>query len=223
LVYRLDPNQETDEHSTAQLCICEIIKMSQTSLVESPSLGVNDIITTLTSRDTIQTMVDFMLDTSAPNSISSLISSVTIIIDIIRHNNSDLGQETSFTAVLGHQNQIAQQPNVSLINMLSVLTDHIDKFVELLLKPNKVSTPRATTPLGFERLKICELFAELLHCSNMSSLNIIQDDEGNPTQGDLLKFAFVKHNVLPVSVVSCRRKTYYLYIFNNFLSSGFIL
>lgn len=26
-------------------------------------------------------------------------------------------------------------------------------------------------PLGFERLKICELFAELLHCSNMSNLN----------------------------------------------------
>lgn len=212
LVYRLDPNQETDEHSTAQLCICEIIKMSQTSLVESPSLGVNDIITTLTSKDTIQTMVDFMLDTSAPNSISSLISSVTIIIDIIRHNNSDLGQETSFTAVLGHQNQIAQQPNVSLINMLSVLTDHIDKFVELLLKPNKVSTPRATTPLGFERLKICELFAELLHCSNMSSLNIIQYDEGNPTQGDLLKFAFVKHNVLPVSV-----DLFFEFPLNNFL------
>lgn len=30
-------------------------------------------------------------------------------------------------------------------------------------------------PLGFERLKICELFAELLHCSNMSNLN---DEEG---------------------------------------------
>jgi serine/threonine-protein phosphatase 6 regulatory subunit 3 len=26
-------------------------------------------------------------------------------------------------------------------------------------------------PLGFERLKICELFAELLHCSNMAHLN----------------------------------------------------
>lgn len=27
------------------------------------------------------------------------------------------------------------------------------------------------TPLGFERLKICEMFAELLHCSNMAVLN----------------------------------------------------
>ncbi|KAL9536686.1 hypothetical protein MBANPS3_012451 [Mucor bainieri] len=216
LLYRLDPNQDTDEHSTAQQCICEIVRMSQTSLVESPSLGVNDIITTLTSRDTMQTMVDFMLDTSAPNSVSSLINCVTIIIDIIRHNNSDLDQETSFAVVLGYQNQIAQQSGVSLINMLSVLTENIDKFVDLLLKPNQVDTPRATTPLGFERLKICELFAELLHCSNMSSLNVIQGDadeeENSPTYGDSLKLAFVKHKVMPVSI-----DLFFVFPLNNFL------
>ncbi|KAK4514941.1 uncharacterized protein ATC70_002548 [Mucor velutinosus] len=216
LLYRLDPNQTTDEHSTAQQCICEIVRMSQTSLIESPSLGVNDIITTLTSRDTMQTMVDFMLDTSAPNSVSSLINCVTIIIDIIRHNNSDLDQETSFAVVLGYQNQIAQQSGVSLINMLSVLTDNIDKFVDLLLKPNQVDTPRTTTPLGFERLKICELFAELLHCSNMSSLNVIQGDadkeETSPTCGDLLKLAFVKHKVMPVSI-----DLFFEFPLNNFL------
>lgn len=31
-------------------------------------------------------------------------------------------------------------------------------------------------PLGFERFRICELFAELLHCSNMSLLNTIRHD-----------------------------------------------
>lgn len=216
LLYRLDPNQDTDEHSTAQQCICEIVRMSQTSLIESPSLGVNDIITTLTSRDTMQTMVDFMLDTSAPNSVSSLINCVTIIIDIIRHNNSDLDQETSFAVVLGYQNQIAQRSGVSLISMLSVLTENIDKFVGLLLNPNRVDTPRATTPLGFERLKICELFAELLHCSNMSSLNVIEGDaneeESSPTHGDLLKLAFVKHKVMPVSI-----DLFFEFPLNNFL------
>lgn len=35
-------------------------------------------------------------------------------------------------------------------------------------------------PLGFERLKICELFAELLHCSNMSNLNIPAPEESAP-------------------------------------------
>lgn len=154
----------------------------------------------------MQTMVDFMLDTSAPNSVSSLINCVTIIIDIIRHNNSDLDQETSFAVVLGYQNQIAQQSGVSLINMLSVLTENISRFVDLLIKPNRVNTPHTKTPLGFERLKICELFAELLHCSNMSSLNVIQGDadkeESSPTYGDSLKLAFVKHKALPVSIVS---------------------
>ncbi|KAL7315954.1 sporulation-induced protein [Mucor circinelloides] len=216
LLYRLDPNQDADEHSTAQQCICEIVRMSQTSLIESPSLGVNDIITTLTSRDTMQTMVDFMLDTSAPNSVSSLINCVTIIIDIIRHNNSDLDQETSFAVVLGYQNQIAQQSSVSLINMLSVLTENIGRFVDLLLKPNRVNTPHTKTPLGFERLKICELFAELLHCSNMSSLNVIQGDadkeESSPTYGDSLKLAFVKHKVLPVSI-----DLFFEFPLNNFL------
>lgn len=32
-------------------------------------------------------------------------------------------------------------------------------------------------PLGFERLKVCELFAELLHCSNMSNLNMLPDEQ----------------------------------------------
>src|SRR4051812_30156398 len=34
-------------------------------------------------------------------------------------------------------------------------------------------------PLGFERFRICELFAELLHCSNMSLLNTIRHDNTN--------------------------------------------
>src|SRR5688572_26306392 len=36
-------------------------------------------------------------------------------------------------------------------------------------------------PLGFERFRICELFAELLHCSNMSLLNAVHHDK--PTNG----------------------------------------
>jgi serine/threonine-protein phosphatase 6 regulatory subunit 3 len=34
------------------------------------------------------------------------------------------------------------------------------------------TTTGPQVPLGFERLKICELYAELLHCSNMSNLNL---------------------------------------------------
>lgn len=79
--------------------------MSQTSLMESPSIGLNDLIIDLkrymqreqnrichltliyTSERVIRKLADFMLDTKAPNSTSTLINGVTIVIDLIRHNN----------------------------------------------------------------------------------------------------------------------------------------
>ncbi|KAI8064073.1 SIT4 phosphatase-associated protein-domain-containing protein [Thamnidium elegans] len=206
LIHRLDPHLEVNEHCTAQQCICEIIRMSQTSLLESPSIGMNDFIIQLTSKEIMQTLVKFMLDSSAPNATSTLINGVTIIIDIIRHNNSDMEHEAT-----GYQSQQARQPLISLVPMLTVLTLNIEEFNHLLLNPKSVPdiTYRASLPipLGFERLKICELFAELLHCSNMSSLNV----EPN-APGDLLKLEFVKHKVLP----TCTDLFFY-FPWNNFL------
>lgn len=86
LVDRLDPYLDSEEHSVAQQCICEIIRMSQTSLMESPSIGLNDLIIDLKSERVIRKLADFMLDTKAPNSTSTLINGVTIVIDLIRHN-----------------------------------------------------------------------------------------------------------------------------------------
>lgn len=143
----------------------------------------------------METLVKYMLDSSAPNATSTLIHGVTIIIDIIRHNNSDMEHET-----------IGNPPLISLVPMLAVLTNHIEDFNSLLLTP-KSSTltyrPSLPVPLGFERLKICELFAELLHCSNMSSLNRTLE-EGTSTPGDLLKLEFVRNKVLPTCTVSNR-------------------
>ncbi|KAJ2076403.1 sporulation-induced protein, partial [Coemansia sp. RSA 988] len=67
-------------------------------------------------------------------------------------------------------------PTVDLSDMLRVLALRTGDLVELLNRPRSSTVPVATTqgmrePLGFERLRICELFAELLHCSNMPRLN----------------------------------------------------
>lgn len=152
----------------------------------------------------MQKLVAYMLDSTAPNSTSTLINGVTIIIDIIRHNNSDMDNEAA-AVVMGYQNQTVRQPMISLVNMLQVLTDNIQGFNNLLLNPKSVPKvmfrESLPIPLGFERLKICELFAELLHCSNMSSLNIL-NEKNDPTPGDLLKMEFVKHKVLPTCTVS---------------------
>jgi hypothetical protein len=75
------------------------------------------------------------------------------------------------------------------------------------------------TPLGFERLKICELFAELLHCSNMSNLNFTEEQEQKEeTDGDRLKLKFVQEKVLPTCIVSIA-----MYIMNLVLSIYLLL
>lgn len=125
----------------------------------------------------MQKLAKFMLDPDAPNATSTLINGVSIIIDIIRHNNSDLENDPSVAALYDYQSTAVRAGgSVSLADMLRVMGDHVPEFTHLLLKPRSVNGPIRTTlgelePLGFERLKICELFAELLHCSNMSNLN----------------------------------------------------
>lgn len=129
-----------------------------------------------------------MLDPEAPNSTSTLINGVSIIIDIIRHNNSDLENDPAVAALYDYQSNpnLRLNDSVSLAEMLKVMGDHVPEFTHLLVKPRSVHGSIRTTlgelePLGFERLKICELFAELLHCSNMSnlnnSLNLTQEEE----------------------------------------------
>ncbi|KAF7726982.1 hypothetical protein EC973_008177 [Apophysomyces ossiformis] len=190
LVERLDPYLDSEEHSIAQQCICEIIRMSQTSLVESPSIGVNELITQLKSERVMKKLVSYMLDPNAPNSTSTLINGVTIIIDLIRHNNSDMDNDPMLNGVYGYQaNTVASHPSVSLADMLRVLADRVSDFNNLLLNPKSVTGPASTTvgertPLGFERLKICELFAELLHCSNMSNLNTVLAEQSEKKESE---------------------------------------
>ncbi|PIA14100.1 SAPS-domain-containing protein [Coemansia reversa NRRL 1564] len=104
-------------------------------------------------------------------------------------NTQEQGQRQDLEQDLEHQQDPMQQqdqsdsphsgrqlPTVDLSDMLRVLALHTGDLVELLNKPRSSTEPVATTqgmrePLGFERLRICELFAELLHCSNMPRLN----------------------------------------------------
>ncbi|CAO3699522.1 unnamed protein product [Rhizopus microsporus] len=239
LIDRLDPYLDSEEHSIAQQCICEIIRMSQTSLPESPSIGLNDLIINLKSEATMRKLAKYMLDPEAPNATSTLVNGVSIIIDIIRHNNADLENDPAVTGLYGYSSNPALRPApVSLADMLKVMSDHVPEFTHLLLKPRSVDGPIRTTlgeiePLGFERLKICELFAELLHCSNMSNLNNFNvsadNQEGQPKEqdsnkmvkleggeemsvGDYLKSKFVSSKAMPICV-----DLFFAFPWNNFL------
>ncbi|CAO3674923.1 unnamed protein product [Rhizopus stolonifer] len=216
LIDRLDPYLDSEEHSIAQQCICEIVRMSQTSLPESPSIGSNELIIYLKSKEAMQKLAKFMLD-SGPNATSTLVNGVSIIIDIIRHNNADLETDPAVTGLYGYSSTMRPTP-VSLADMLTVMSEHVPEFTQLLLKPRSTNGPMRTPlgeiePLGFERLKICELFAELLHCSNMSNLNEFNEESSDQLSvGDYLKSQFVKHNAMPICI-----NLFFTFPWNNFL------
>lgn len=197
----------------------------------------------------MQKLAKFMLDPDAPNATSTLINGVSIIIDIIRHNNSDLESDPSGAGLYEYQQQANRNASVSLADMLKVMGDHVSEFTNLLLNPRSVNGPIRTTlgelePLGFERLKICELFAELLHCSNMSNLNnflLTMEEEADLTSeqekkvkepielsvGDYLKSKFVNNKAMPICVVSIeenrekrKKKLMFLCRIYSFLSLG---
>ncbi|RCH77490.1 hypothetical protein CU098_001960, partial [Rhizopus stolonifer] len=155
-------------------------------------------------KEAMQKLTKFMLD-SGPNATSTLVNGVSIIIDIIRHNNADLETDPAVTGLYGYSSTMRPTP-VSLADMLTVMSEHVPDFTQLLLKPRSTNGPMRTPlgeiePLGFERLKICELFAELLHCSNMSNLNEFNEESSDQLSvGDYLKSQFVKHNAMPICI-----------------------
>ena len=126
----------------------------------------------------IETMMRYMLDRQAPGYTSTIMHCVSLLIDMIRHNNSDLDQQTP-------QNE----PDffVSLSDLLQVITAHIEPLNQILLDRDRKT-------VGLDRLKICELYAELLHCSNMSSLQ-------SENRGDNFKSACHQYQVVSIMIV----------------------
>lgn len=90
------------------------------------------------SEPTMQKLAKFMLDPDAPNATSTLVNGVSIIIDIIRHNNADLENDPTVSGLYGYSTNTTRPKPVSLADMLKVMSDHIPQFTHLLLKPRSV-------------------------------------------------------------------------------------
>ncbi|KAF8205512.1 SIT4 phosphatase-associated protein-domain-containing protein [Mycena galopus ATCC 62051] len=87
--------------------------------------------------------------------------------------DEDGGRETLERAL---REMVDRMGVVHLGAVLDILCARLDVFQLYLRKPRSFNGPVRTTvgditPLTFERYRICELFAELLHCSNMALLN----------------------------------------------------
>ncbi|CCK73527.1 Sap185p NDAI_0G05440 [Naumovozyma dairenensis CBS 421] len=131
-------------------------------------IGPNELTRQLVSRDIMEKLINNMLDGG-----TALSNSVGIIIELIRKNNSDYDfVQVLYTTLETHPP--SDKDPIYLGPLITLFAEYMPKFTKLLRDTN--STMLRTSfgniePLGFERFKVCELIAELLHCSNMSLLN----------------------------------------------------
>ncbi|EJD53175.1 SAPS-domain-containing protein [Auricularia subglabra TFB-10046 SS5] len=130
---------------------------------------------------------------------SSLVHSLSILIELIRKNNSDYFEPYLFHTLRNRLIQVQQHWALQSENardaleiamtemterlgvvhlgpLLHIVVNRLEEFQQLLRKPRSLTGPVPTTlgviePLTLERFRICEFYAELLHCSNMSLLN----------------------------------------------------
>ncbi|KAG6833098.1 hypothetical protein H0H87_011509 [Tephrocybe sp. NHM501043] len=127
---------------------------------------------------------------------SSVVQSISMVIELIRKNNSDFFEPYLFHTLRNRLVQVQQQIHdderdalelamkemadrmgvVHLGPVLEVMMPILGRLQHFLLHPRSLIGPVETTvgtilPLTLERWRISELFAELLHCSNMSLLN----------------------------------------------------
>ncbi|KAI0736702.1 SAPS-domain-containing protein, partial [Fomitopsis betulina] len=130
---------------------------------------------------------------------SSVVQSICIIIELIRQNNSDYFEPYLFHTLRNRLIQVQQHLQMNrqggrealeaafneMVNrmgvvhlgpLLEIMCDKLDALQNYLRHPRSMSghvltTVGELTPLTFERYRICELYAELLHASNMTLLN----------------------------------------------------
>ncbi|CAL1705433.1 unnamed protein product [Somion occarium] len=136
---------------------------------------------------------------NAESTTSSIVQSICIIIELIRQNNSDYFEPYLFHTLRNRLIHVQQQLQMhtqdgraalekamkDMVNrmgvvhlgpVLEIMIDKLEDLQKYLRNPRSMKGPVLTTvgaltPLTFERYRICELYAELLHCSNMSLLN----------------------------------------------------
>lgn len=132
------------------------------------AIGPNELSRQFVTQECMERLIELMLKGG-----HGMCVAVAVIIEIIRKNNSDYDVvEVMNTTVESHPPN--PRDNIYLGTMVKLFAKAIPKFQAMLVAPETrmLKMPFGEVkPLGFERFRICELYAELLHCSNMNLLN----------------------------------------------------
>ncbi|GAV56012.1 hypothetical protein ZYGR_0AZ01840 [Zygosaccharomyces rouxii] len=169
LLDHLGPDYSAATQSAAGDFLKAFVTISANSNNELASgIGPNELTRQLVSPEMMEKLIKIMLKGG-----TSLSNGVGIIIELIRKNNSDYDfVQVVYTTLETHPPN--DRDPVYLGHLVKLFARYMPEFnktlVETELPPLK--TPFGSIePLGFERFKICELVAELLHCSNMTLIN----------------------------------------------------
>lgn len=169
LLDHLSPNHSSSTQSAAGDFLKALITISANSNNEIASaIGPNELTRQLVSAPMMEKLVKLMLCGG-----TSLSNGVGIVIELIRKNNSDYDfVQVMYTTLDTHPPN--DRDPIFLGHLVKCFSKHLPEFNKILVDTelSPLETPFGTIePLGFERFKICELIAELLHCSNMTLLN----------------------------------------------------
>ncbi|GAV30184.1 hypothetical protein PMKS-003693 [Pichia membranifaciens] len=157
---------------------------------ENTTIGPNELTRELVSEPMIRLLVDMMLQGG-----TGLSNGVGIVIEIIRKNNSDYDPVPVVYVTVESHPPTPRDP-IYLGTLVKIFAEKLPEFTKLLEKPisKTLDTPFGTIePLGFERFKICELVAELIHCSNMALLNDQKGEELVKERDEIREFLIEKH------------------------------
>ncbi|KAG0672329.1 hypothetical protein C6P45_003013 [Maudiozyma exigua] len=173
-----------------------IIAISANAPLDDVSVGPNDLTRKLASPDTIDTLTSIMIRERG----AALNIAVSVVIELIRKNNSDYDQINLLATTL-RDNPPTNRDPIYLGYLLKKFTTCLPSLFQIILDiefdkdvpTRKNQLGEIFKPLGFERFKIVELIAELLHCSNMGLMNS-KRAERIATKRDLYRQMFLTND-----------------------------
>ncbi|CAI4039066.1 hypothetical protein SMKI_07G0330 [Saccharomyces mikatae IFO 1815] len=166
-----------------------LIGISTNFKLDNLWIGPNRLIRQLASPQYVDQLIDIVLLQRG----HAMGVAVSIIIELIRKNNSDYDEIDLLSTTIAN-NPPSQRDPIYLGHLLHKLATHMEDFYALLImlendgddgNDNIGANGFASAnhqllenqlhesfrPLGFERVKITELVSEMLHCSNMGLMN----------------------------------------------------
>ncbi|CAR24653.1 SAPS family protein [Lachancea thermotolerans CBS 6340] len=174
LCYLDNDKHEPDIQACAADVLKAIIAISANAPLDDMSIGPNSLTRDLASEECIDHLLDAIINKRS----NALINAVSIVIELIRKNNSDYDQVNLLSTTLSSHPPSMRDP-IYLGVMLRKFTEKLTYVFQILVDIERNNSAKVLEnqlgekykPLGFERFKVVELIAELLHCSNMGLLN----------------------------------------------------